>query len=129
MTELAAPWAVWAAAGLSFLWFAVHTFVGGRQVAGPFRADPRQDHTLMATLWMCWHMVTASLFLMGVFFVMGAVVAPSFAVAGAMLSGAVALAGIAAPLALGTTFRVLPQGWLFVPCLFLGLYGVWGGGG
>lgn len=119
-------WAIWTAAALSFAWFGVHTFVGGRQVARPFRDLEDLDHTLMATMWMCWQMVTATLFLMAVLFVMGAIVAPAYAMAGAILSAGIAVAGIIAPLALGTTFKVLPQGWLFVPGAVLGLYGVWG---
>lgn len=67
-------------------------------------------------------MVTAAILLMGVFFVLGLYVNPTYVVAGSLLAAFVAIAGIAAPFALGTTFRVLPQGWLFVPIAALGAY-------
>ncbi|MEL6959488.1 MAG: hypothetical protein AAGL89_11115 [Pseudomonadota bacterium] len=116
--------ALWAAAGLSLLWFFVHLIFGGRDIAAPFRADPRQDHTIMATLWMVWHMVTVTILLMSVFFAAGVLIHPSYAVAGTALAAGYSAVGIGARFVLGTTFKVIPQGWLFVPVAALGLLGV-----
>ena len=125
MAYLFEHWAGLSAATLSFVWCAVHLFVGGRQVARPLRDHADLDHTVMATMWMCWHMVTASLFLMGTFFVMGLVVDRTYMGAGTLLAAAIAVAGLMAPFALKTTFKVLPQGWLFVPVAALGAYAAW----
>lgn len=122
MTVLIENWPTSAAATLSFAWFALHLFGGGKAIAKPLRQSTTLDHRVMATIWMCWHMVTASIILMGVFFVLGLYVDSTFVVAGSLLAGGVAIAGISAPFALGTTFRVIPQGWLFVPIALLGAY-------
>lgn len=120
-------WAVVVAMILSFCWFLLHLIVGGRQIAGPLRQSEGVSHTVMATMWMCWHMVTACLILMAVFFGMGLVYGAPFVVAGTMMAAVFAVSGIWARFALGTTFKILPQGWLFVPIAGIGLYGVLAG--
>ena len=110
------------AAGLSLAWFLLHFLAGGRLVARPLRDHPGLDHTVMATMWMCWHMVTALLLLMALFF-LAAVIWDNrgLAIAGTACAAAFTLAGIAAAPVLGTRYKVIPQGWLFVPVAALGL--------
>lgn len=126
MTILYENWSVSIAALLSFAWCLLHFFGGGATIAKPLRQASSLDHTVMATMWMCWHMVTATLFLMGVFFVMGLVWGTAYVVAGTLLAAAIAVAGIGAKYALGTSFAVLFQGWLFVPIAVLGAYSALG---
>jgi len=76
----------------------------------------------MATMWMCWHMVTVTLFLMGAFFAMGLIWGVPYVVAGTLLSAGIAGAGIVAAPVLRTSYKVIPQGWLFVPIVLFGLY-------
>jgi hypothetical protein len=122
MGEVINQWPVVIAAVLSFGAVLVHFFAGGRAIAGPLRRADGVSHTVMATMWMCWHMVTAILCLMGVFFVMGLFAGPPYVVAGTLLAATFAGAGLVAVPVLGTSFKILPQGWLFVPILGLGLF-------
>lgn len=122
MSILIEQWPATIAALLSFAICALHVFGGGSTIAKPLRQATSLDHTVMATMWMCWHMVTASLFLMGAFFVMGLVWGTAYVVAGTLLAAVTAVAGLIAPFALRTTFGVLFQGWLFVPIALLGAY-------
>lgn len=119
-------WAIWAAAGLSVAWFFLHVLVGGRQISRPLRTAEGVPHEVMATMVMCWNMVSAVLALMAGLFVMAAFWGAPFVIAGSLLAGAVALGGIATRYQLATTFRVIPQGWLFVPIAALGCYALLG---
>ena len=119
--------AIWAAVVLSATWALTHLVLGGRQVARPLRDDRTLDPTVRATVWMCWHMVTVTLFTIPLFFALGALGRAGFTASGTVLAGAIAAAGVFAPLALGTTFRVLPQGLLFVPVAALGAFGLMAG--
>ena len=92
----------------------------------PLRQTKEVNHTVMATMWMCWHMVTVTLFLMGVFFGMGLIWGSAYVLAGTLLASVIAAAGLAAVPLLGTSFKVLPQGWLFVPIALLGAYALLG---
>ena len=56
---------LWAAAIMSIVTFAVHTFVGGPRVAAPLLAD---THLPKASKWLnyyCWHITTIYTFAMG----------------------------------------------------------------
>jgi hypothetical protein len=56
-------WFLLIAAILSFVTFAVHLFVGGREIATPLlKSDPDQVPKL--TAYYCWHLVTLMLLLM-----------------------------------------------------------------
>ena len=104
----------WAAAGLTLVWFVVHTFVGGAEVAGPLRSSDLPT-AVMAPAWMVWHMVTLILALTAGLFAFGTWRADRSLVAAATLvSAALALAGLAAAPLTGAGFALLPQGFLFV---------------
>lgn len=56
---------MWFASLMSFVTFAVHTFIGGPRVAGPLLAT---THLPAASKWLnyyCWHIATVFLFAMG----------------------------------------------------------------
>ncbi|MEM8822714.1 MAG: hypothetical protein AAGF30_03805 [Pseudomonadota bacterium] len=119
--------AAWIASGLIMVWALVHTIVGGRQVAGPLRRDAALPEVVRTTAWMCWHMVTATLFLTAVLFAWGAASArPDLLLAGTLISAGVMAAGLIAAPVLGVSYGRLPQGWLFVPVVVCGLWAVWG---
>ena len=104
----------WIAAALSLIWFAVHTFVGGPEVADPLLASDLPI-AVTAPAWMVWNMVTVTLVLIAAFFGLGTWKGNrSLIGAATFLSLGLALAGIvSAPLS-GAGFAVLPQGFLFV---------------
>lgn len=112
----------WAAAGLTFVWFVVHTFVGGAEVAAPLRAADLPI-AVMAPAWMVWHMVTLILLLNAALFALGTHRGDrSFLLAGAAIAAAFCLSGIAAAILTGAGFAQLPQGLLFVPTAALGAW-------
>ena len=113
------------ASALSFLWAAVHLFVGGRDTAlplrnAPFEAVPR------ATAWMCWHFVSGTLVLMGAFFLAAAFGETGLGLAATLLAGIFVGIGFWAKGQMEVSFSELPQGWLFVPVELLGAWGLIG---
>ncbi|RVT85767.1 hypothetical protein DXV76_08455 [Rhodobacteraceae bacterium CCMM004] len=71
---------------------------------------------------MCWHVVTAVMALLPLLLLAAVWLGePALAAAGTALAGALALAGVIAAPALSVSYRVLPQGFLFVPVAALGL--------
>ncbi len=114
------------AAILSGLWAGVHTFVGGRECERPLAADETLAPVVRETMRMCWHMITGVLILMAVFFAAAYFEVAGFALAGTALALVFVVAGVGfAPLN-GLSYRLVPQGWLFVPVLALGLWGLVG---
>lgn len=121
-------WAIYAAAALSALWFVIHTFVGGRQVALVIRSDTTLDPMVRTVAWMVWHMVTVTLlFMAGIFAAAGLSASRELLGAGTILAGLMAAAGIFAPYALKHPFSSVPQGFLFLPVVALGAFGMFGG--
>ncbi|MEL6550565.1 MAG: hypothetical protein AAFQ54_10015 [Pseudomonadota bacterium] len=111
------------AASLSLAWALVHTFVGEREVARPLRAVS-MPHTARATAWMCWHYVTVALFLMFAFFLAAALGEAGLGLAATLLAAAFFLTGLWAKVATGESFARLPQGWLFLPVMLSGIWGL-----
>lgn len=110
----------WLAAGLSALWFAVHTFVGGAEVAGPLRLSDLPD-AVRAPAWMVWHMVTGTLALMALLFAWATARASrDVLLAATALAAVFAVAGLVAIPLTGSAIATLPQGFLFVPVAALG---------
>ena len=111
----------WVAAGLSALWFLVHTFVGGAGAAGPLLASDLPIE-VRAPVWMTWHMVTGTLALMTALFALGLWQGRrDLVVAATGLSAVIALAGLLAAPLTGAGYGLLPQGFLFIPILLAGL--------
>ncbi len=114
------------AAGLSAVWAGVHLFVGEAQVARPLRRADGLTPLARDTAWLCWHFVSITLVLMAALFFLGAMVSVHYAVAGVLLAGGFVGIGVLLVPVIGQNFRTLPQGWLFVPVVALGLMGVLG---
>ena len=56
---------LWAAAFMSVVTFAVHTFVGGPRVAAPLLADTELPKASKWLNYYCWHITTIYTFVMG----------------------------------------------------------------
>lgn len=108
---------------LSFLWAAVHLFVGGRQIAVPLRSASLDD-VPRATAWMCWHFVSGTLVLMGAFFLAAAFGEAGLGLAATLLAGAFFGIGLWAKGEMEVTYAQLPQGWLFLPVVIFGAWGL-----
>ena len=56
---------LWAAAFMSVVTFAVHTFIGGPRVAAPLLADTELPKASKWLNYYCWHITTIYTFVMG----------------------------------------------------------------
>lgn len=112
------------AGGLAWVWAAVHIFVGGREIARPLAETTALDPLVRDTQHLCWHLTSGALILMGGFFVAAPVTGTlAYAVAGTLLAATFAAIGLSLAPLIGQAYRVLPQGWLFVPVTALGIAG------
>ena len=115
------------AAALCALWFVIHAVVGGKEAEIPLRRDRSLPEPVRAPMVMVWHMMTAVLAAMATMFLGGVLTGNAGVIwAASGLSGAVALAGIAAAPLQGVSFKLLPQGWQFVPPAALGVWSALG---
>ncbi len=115
----------YAAAALGLIWALVHTFLGGRQVALPLRQSDLPE-VVRATAWMCWHMVTATLFLAAALPVLALWTGREGLLMAALLVNiAIMLAGLISAPVLRVSYKTLPQGWLFVPNVLLCALALW----
>ncbi|MEM7440376.1 MAG: hypothetical protein AAF393_12310 [Pseudomonadota bacterium] len=114
------------ASGLTALWMGVHLFAGGPQIAAPLRNSTELPSVARDTAYLCWHFVSVTLGLMAAFFGLAAMTGqPGLAMAATLLAAGFTVIGIGLPSAIGQKWRVLPQGWLFLPVTVLGLWGMW----
>ena len=112
------------AALVSALWAGVHLFVGGREVARPLRAAAL-PHLVSQTAYLCWHFVSITLALMALLFLAaGMGWGAGLGLAATALAFGFALTGLVLPPLLGAPYGRLPQGWLFVPVVALGAWGL-----
>lgn len=118
--------ALWIAAGLSALWCCVHVLIGEREVARPLRESPSLDPLARDTAFLCWHLVSGTLAVMTALFALGSLVSPHYAIAGILLAATFVAVGILLPRMMSIRYRKLPQGWLFVPVVAFGIWGVSG---
>lgn len=113
------------ASALSFIWFLVHFLVGGKEVARPLLADQHLADTVRQTLYLCWHLVSATIAIMAILFAFAVLLNnPGYAVGGTLLAAGFALAGIAIGPLRGWRYSTIPQGWLFVPVVAMGAAGL-----
>lgn len=100
---------------------AAHTFLGGREVADPLKAVSEMDEMPKWVLYYCWHDVTLVLWAMAGGLLWGAFVPSGLDVA--VFVGLLALGfafwGLLLVPRVGQSYRVMPQGWLFVPVVVL----------
>lgn len=113
-----------ACALLSFAWFLAHLIMGGKEVARPLLATDLPDAVLQI-LYLCWHFTSASIAAMAVFFALAIwFSAPPYAVAGTLLAVGFVVVGVAIAPLKGWHYRTIPQGWLFVPIVAMGVTGL-----
>jgi len=125
MDEISSIGAVAVAAVLCALWAGIHIVLGGREIEAPLRRDRHHPDSVRGPAVMVWHMMSVALvFLAGIFALGGILEQVALIWAGTVLATAFAIVGLMVPLRLGIPFRVMPQGWLFVPVAALGLFAV-----
>ena len=113
------------AAATSGIWLLVHLFLGGRDVAVPLRASASLAPEVRDTAYLCWHLTSIAIGALGVAFALAALTGTAaYAILGTGMAAAFAVLGIAMVPAIGQSFRVMPQGWLFVPVAALGVWGL-----
>ena len=115
----------WLAGALSAVWFSVHLFVGGRQVAQPLLQATALDPLVRNTQYLCWHFTSVAIATMAGFFLWGAHTGVSaYAVAGTVLALGFVVVGVGLVLGMKENHLKLPQGWLFLPVAVLGFFGL-----
>ena len=111
---------------IAAVWFLVHFFMGGREVAKPLLDSETMEPVPKFVLYYCWHLVSlAILQLSGVFLYAGLVAGPGeLAILGTVIAAGFSLLGIAIPPVAKVSYLQMPQGWLFVPIVLLGVMGL-----
>ena len=117
-----------AAAVLSFLWAGVHLFTGGKYIARPLLSTKELHRVVIYTQYYCWHLVTLKIFAMGAAFLYSAVYYTSDTRALSLFAVGLALGfavlGIVMVPMVQQSYKDMPQGWMFVPVVILGILGV-----
>jgi len=115
------------AGGIAALWFLVHIFLGGREIARPLLASQELHPVVRDVQYLCWHFTTVGIAGMAVFFGLAAAQAnPSYAVAGTFLAAGFTVTGVFLTFKQRANHLAVPQGWLFLPIAALGMAGLWG---
>ncbi|PIE09889.1 MAG: hypothetical protein CSA70_12185 [Rhodobacterales bacterium] len=98
----------WTTNLLALVWFAVHTFIGGPEVATQLSAS-ELPLPVRAPAWMVWNMVTGLLLLMAGMLGWGTLKSkPDFLFAGAFMAATLAVTGVASAPLIGAPFSLLP---------------------
>ena len=105
---------------------ALHFYLGGQQIARPLLDAQSFSDKVKYVQYFCWHIATLTLAFQAVLFVVAAIVPgqPSYAIIGTALAASVGLLGLTLPIGLRVGYRIVPQGWLFVPVAALGIAGL-----
>ncbi|EFO32710.1 conserved hypothetical protein [Roseibium sp. TrichSKD4] len=113
------------AAILSLAVFLLHTFAGGRVIARPLLASTDLAIVPKLVSYYCWHLVTIVLFVIGTMYGLAALEPSSIDVAwfATILAGAFCAFGLVLPVWNRQSYKNMPQGWLFLPILILGIIG------
>ncbi|MEM1378349.1 MAG: hypothetical protein AAGG69_13270 [Pseudomonadota bacterium] len=120
-----AVWLFWAAGALAGVWFLVHLFMGGREIAQPLLEVTAIEPTVRHTQYLCWHFTSVSIASMAGFYAAAAVSGnAAFAIAGTVLALGFLVIGVMLVVRLGESHARLPQGWLFLPVAALGIAGL-----
>jgi len=111
---------LWCASSLSLLWFFIHLFLGGKEVACPLRQSTELSDLVKGVAWMCWHFVSVALGLMAVFLAGAAYFdMPGLTWASLLLAVGFTLIGLFAAPFMGVPYKQMPQGFLFIPIAVL----------
>lgn len=110
-----------AAAALSALWFLVHVFLGGREVARPLRTATGMTDEARLVAWMCWHFTSVALAVMALGYGGAALWnLPGMAISATAMALGFALTGTWITARSDVAFIKAPQGLLFIPQVILG---------
>lgn len=113
------------AGALAAIWLAVHTFVGGRQIARPLLEATELPPVVRHTQYLCWHFTTVAIAAMAAFFLLAATTGlTAYATSATVLALGFLVVGVGLVFSLGEAHARLPQGWLFLPVAGLGLAGL-----
>lgn len=113
------------AAVLSLAVCLIHTFAGGRAIAVPLLRASDLKPVPKYVAYYCWHIVTIVLAMVSVMFLLAGLRAGSLDL-GWMATAFVAafcLLGLAVPPLKKQKYSQMPQGWLFLPIVLLGIIG------
>lgn len=114
-----------AASGLAALWFGVHVFVGGREIARPLLETGELRPVVKHTQYLCWHFTTVAIACIVAFFCIAVFTGiTAYAISATALAIGFFLTGVGLVVALGESHSKLPQGWLFLPVALLGIAGL-----
>lgn len=116
----------WAAAIMSIVTFAVHTFIGGPRVAGPLLANTRLPKASKWLNYYCWHITTIYTLFMGAAYAFVALhpERPELVVFLTVLNIALSLLSVAVALKAGINPFRFPSTSLFATVAMLGLIGL-----
>lgn len=114
-----------AAAFLSAAVFLIHTFLGGRTIAVPLLNAQDLHLVPKLTSYYCWHIVTITLAIVSGMFVYAAYSqsGTDLGWAATLLTLGYCLLGLWVPVAKSQTYKNMPQGWLFLPIVIMGVLG------
>ncbi|GAB2186783.1 hypothetical protein [Roseibium sp. LAB1] len=118
-----------AAAGLSAAVCLIHTFAGGRTIAVPLLNAADLHPVPKYVAYYCWHIVTIVLAMIAVMFALAGTRAESLDLGwvATALTASFCLLGLAVPPLKKQKYSQMPQGWLFLPIVVLGVLGVLSG--
>ena len=104
----------------------LHVFAGGKAIARPLLEATELPDAVRYVQYFCWHIATLALAFQALLFGLAMVSdAPViYATIATAFAASIGLLGIAMPLLLKVSYRVVPQGWLFVPVAGLGVAGL-----
>ncbi|MHA7776118.1 hypothetical protein [Roseibium sp. M-1] len=113
------------AAGLSAAVCLIHTFAGGRTIARPLLKAQDLHPVPKYVTYYCWHIVTIVLAMTAVMFALAGLRAESLDLGwtATALTASFCLLGLAVPPLKKQKYAHMPQGWLFLPVVVLGVLG------
>lgn len=105
---------------------ALHFFAGGKAIARPLLDAVELPEAVKYVQYFCWHIATLALAFQATLFWLSTIRpgAESYAIVATALAASIGLLGITIPVFLKVSYRVVPQGWLFVPVAGLGTAGL-----
>ncbi len=113
------------AGAIAALWFLVHIFLGGRDIAGPLLASTELHPVVRDVNYICWHFVSVGIAGMAGFFLWAGYAGDtSLAMAGTLMAAGFTVTGVAIAFKQGASHLNVPQGWLFLPIAVLGIAGL-----
>lgn len=111
---------------VSFIWFLVHFILGGKEVAAPLLSKNGLSELQTAVLYYCWHLVSFLIFAKSAAYFYLSVFGEhnlALAIFNISFSFIFSAWGIYLPPKSDLSYKIMPQGWLFVPVFLLGILG------